>query len=139
MWNDKLYNDKAFGHLNGVQTDNGPQGSTDVMDTAGGLFTTAQDYAKFIIALMDTEDKIASRLLKLQTKLPPESDGLYRSLGFPYKNVNGKIRYYHSGNNGDARAYCHFYREDGMGIVMFSNGDNFFSSNFAKNILEYLD
>ena len=48
------------------------------------------------------------------------------------------LRYYHSGNNGDFRAYCHFYLASGDGIVLFGNSDNVFSSNLAQRIVEYL-
>lgn len=108
-------------------------------DAAGGLVTNAFAYSKFIIALMNTNDPIANELLAIQTSLPPENDGLYRSLGFPYKKIKDEIRYYHSGSNIGARAYCHFYRKAGIGLVMLSNTDSFFMSEFAKNILEYLE
>ena len=138
-WQDSLRKRKAYGHRNGVPTDNGPQGRPDGFDAAGGLHTTAGDYAKFITELMDTDKSVNNELLALQVTLPPEPDGLYRSLGFPYKLIGNKKRLYHSGNNGDTRAYCHFYRDEGIGLILLANCDNFFSSDFTKNILEFLD
>tara|TARA_R110002020_G_scaffold135568_3_gene302763 strand:+ start:4147 stop:5229 length:1083 start_codon:yes stop_codon:yes gene_type:complete len=138
-WQDSLTDLKAYGHRNGIPTDNGPQGAPDRFNAAGGLHTKAGDFAKFIAALMNTDKNINNELLQLQTSLPPEPDGLYRSLGFPYKLIGGKKRFYHSGNNGDTRSYCHFYRDEGIGIVLFGNCDDLFSSGFAKNILAFLD
>lgn len=138
-WFDGMKVEKAFGHINGRPTDNGPHGNPNQFDAASSLHTDAEGYAKFIVQLMDTAEPVCNQLLELQRKLPPESDGLFRSLGFPYKLVNNKIRYYHSGNNGDARSYCHFYRNEQTGIVILSNCDNLFSSGFAKNLLAFLD
>ncbi|MDR7132782.1 CubicO group peptidase (beta-lactamase class C family) [Algoriphagus sp. 4150] len=139
VWQDSMKVFKAYGHRNGVPTDNGPHGSPDLFDAAAGLHTTAGGYAKFIAELMDPNNALNQALLELQTSLPPESDGLYRSLGFPYKPVAGEMRFYHSGNNGDTRSYCHFYREKGIGLVLFGNSDNFFSSGFVAKMLEFLD
>jgi CubicO group peptidase (beta-lactamase class C family) len=138
-WHEGMEMDKAFGHIHGRPTDNGPHGDPRQFDAASSLHTDAEGYAKFIVKLMDTTDAVGNRLLQIQDQLPAEGDGLFRSLGFPYKLIHTKLRYYHSGNNGDARAYCHFYRNPGIGIVMLSNSDNFFSSGFAKKVLAYLD
>lgn len=138
-WMDTLKKYKVFGHVNGQPTGNGPHGSSTLFDAAAGLHTDAKGYARFLVHLMDRDDPVCNRLLKLQDQLPPEGDGLYRSLGFPYKLVGNKRRYFHSGNNGDTRSYCHFYRNEKMGIVMFCNSDNFFSSGFAKKVLAFID
>jgi CubicO group peptidase (beta-lactamase class C family) len=138
-WFEGMEKDKAFGHIKGRPTDNGPHGDPSQFDAASSLHTDAEGYAKFIVKLMDASDPVAGRLLKLQDQLPAEGDGLFRSLDFPYKLIDNKIRYFHSGDNGDARAYCHFYRNQGIGLVMFCNSDNFFSSGFAKKVLAFLD
>lgn len=135
---DSLLRYKAYGHKSGQITGNKYKGGHN-FDTAGGLVTTAKDYGIFLLKLMDPQDKTALKLLELQKSLPPEPNGLYRSLGFPYRVVDGKMQYFHSGNNGDTRAYCFFYPEDGFGVVMLSNCDHFFSSGFASDILEFLD
>ena len=138
-WLEGMKKDKAFGHIKGRPTDNGPHGDPRQFDAASSLHTDAEGYAKFIVKLMDTTDAVAGRLLQIQDQLPAEGDGLFRSLGFPYKLIRNKIRYYHSGDNGDARSYCHFYKNQGIGLVMFGNSDNFFSSGFAKKVLAFLD
>ncbi len=130
-------NRKAFGHIAGSPI-HGQTNDQQQFDAAGGLVTNAMAYSRFIIALMNRHDSIANELLTLQTSLPPENDGLFRSLGFPYKKINNKIRYFHSGSNAGTRSYCHFYRKEKIGLVILSNSDNFFASGFAKKILEYL-
>lgn len=138
-WNDTLQSLKAYSHKNGKPTDNTSQGPADWFGAAGSLHTNARDYAKFLIEIMNPKNKIGNKLLSLQTSLPSEPDSLHRSFGFPYKLVNGKVRYYHAGNNGDARAYCHFYKNEKIGLVMLSNCDNFFSSKFPNKIFTYLE
>ncbi len=138
-WKDTLQPLKAFSHSKGKPTDNTSQGPPDWFGAAGSLHTSAKDYAKFLVAIMNSRNKVGKKLITLQTGLPTEPDSLYRSFGFPYKISKGKIRYYHMGNNSDTRAYCHFYKNEGMGIVMFGNCDNFFSAGFAQKLLAYME
>lgn len=142
-WDESLSSLKAFGHINGVPTDNGPIGRPEewYFNAASSLLTNAADYCKFLIEIMDqNSDKTINRkILHLQQNMPPVEDGKFRSVAFPYKLSDGRIRYYHTGINRGTRAYCHFYPENGYGIVMLSNCDNFMSSQFASILLEYLD
>lgn len=138
-WNDTLQPLKAYSHKNGKPTDNTSQGPADWFGAAGSLHTNAKDYAKFLIEIMNGNNKVGNNLLALQTSMPSEPDSLYRSFGFPYKLVNGKVRYYHAGNNSDTRAYCHFYKNEKMGLIMFSNCDNFFSSKFPNKVFAFLE
>lgn len=138
-WDKNLQAIKAWSHRNGKPTDNNSQGPYDWFGSAGSLHCTAKDYAKFLISIIDSKNKIGNQLLSLNTTLPREPDSLYRSFGFPYKISNSTMRYYHTGNNGDTRAYAHFYLKEKFGLVMFSNCDNFFSSKFINKIFTYLD
>ncbi|WP_310554434.1 serine hydrolase domain-containing protein [Flavobacterium sp.] len=138
-WNNSLQQLKAYSHKNGKPTDNSSQGPADWFGAAGSLHCTAKDYAKFLLSVMDSKNKVGKQLLSLNTTLPKEPDSLYRSFGFPYKMTNGKIRYYHTGNNSDTRSYTHFYLKEKFGIVMLSNCDNFFSSKFVHKLFEYLE
>lgn len=144
-WEDTYSSKKAFGHRNGVPTDNGPVLLNDRDDTFGAgysLHTTSSDYAKFLIGMMEPhlqQRKFVDEALVSQNGMPNEAGELHRSMAFPIKKVGERLRYYHSGNNGDFRAYCHFYKEKGYGIVMLSNSDNFLSSRCAQRIIEYLE
>jgi CubicO group peptidase (beta-lactamase class C family) len=137
-WNASLEPLKAFSHREGKPTDNTSQGPENWFGSAGSLHTNANDYARFLINVLDEKNNVGAQLLALQTNMPTEPDGLHRSMGFPQKIVQGKVRYFHLGNNSDARAYCHFYQNEGMGVVMFGNCDNFFSSGFGQSLLLYL-
>ncbi len=144
-WEDTDGSKKAFGHRNGVPTDNGPVLLNDRDDTFGAgysLHTTSSDYAKFLIGMMKPhlqQREFVDEALLPQNEMPNEKGELHRSITFPIKKVGERLRYYHSGNNGDFRAYCQFYKEKGFGIVMFSNSDNFLSSGCAQKIIELLE
>ncbi|AOE50921.1 serine hydrolase domain-containing protein [Kangiella sediminilitoris] len=145
-WKEEYAKRKAYSHRNGEPTDNSSQGPADWFGSAGSLHTDAKSYAQFLLYLMQHQNhsqeqnqNLAQQSLALQNDLPKVPNGNYRSLLFPYWEVDGEIRFAHSGNNGDTRAYCHFYQDKPFGIVMFSNTDKFFASQFAKQILGYLD
>jgi CubicO group peptidase (beta-lactamase class C family) len=139
-WDPSIPSLKAHGHRDGRPTDN--------VQHDGGfgasytLHTTSTDYARFLMLMMrpdaDRRDAV-ERLLELQHALPQEPGQLPRSLGFPVKRTAGGLRYFHSGNNGDFRAYCHFDRDRGDGIVLFANSDRLFSSGLAERILAWLE
>ncbi|MCF7220725.1 serine hydrolase domain-containing protein [Marilutibacter chinensis] len=138
-WDDAIPSLKAFGHRNGAVTDNDRHDRN--FGAAYSLITTPSDYARFLIALMrpvGSNAAVVEDLLSLQTALPPERGEMHRSLGFPVKKTGKGFRYYHSGNNGDFRAYCHFYRDTGDGVVIFGNSDNLFTSDLAGHVVEYL-
>jgi CubicO group peptidase (beta-lactamase class C family) len=138
-WNDKLAKYKAYSHQDGQPTDNGSQGPKNWFGSAGSLHTNAVDYGKFLMYNLNKKNWVSNQMLTIQKKLPPLEDSMHRALGFPYKKINGKTRFYHSGNNGDTRSYLHFYPKEKLGIVMFSNCDTFFKSNFAEILLKYFD
>ena len=140
-WDESFSPLKAFGHKNGLPTDNTSQGPKDWFGAAGGLHTNSSDYANFLIDIIKKEktgNKVVKQMLSTQKGMPKENGELHRSMAFPIKYVKGRIRYYHAGSNSDFRAYCHFYKEKGYGIVMLSNCDVFLSSNCAQNIMEFL-
>lgn len=139
-WDDSIPDRKAFGHRDGVPTDNHLHDHN--FGASYSLTTTAGDYARFIAGILrpDTPAKagISGQLLERQTALPRKEGELPRTLGFAVKETSGRLMYYHSGNNGDFRAYVHFFRDTGDGIVLLSNSDRLFSSDLAKDIVEFL-
>lgn len=142
-WREGMKTAKAFGHRNQIPTDNDAKLFVrgDTFGAGYSLHTTAKDYARFLIHLMNKKSnnsEMVKKLLLPQQNMVAEKDELPRSIGFPIKNVDGNMRYSHSGNNGDFRAYCKFYKDKGFGLVMLSNSDNFNASGCAQNIVEFL-
>ncbi|MDH5821700.1 serine hydrolase [Luteimonas sp. RD2P54] len=139
-WDASIPARKAYGHRGGTPTDN--HRHDDGFGASYTLHATASDYARFLAMLArpgrDRAPAVA-RLLAIQRDLPHEEGELHRSLGFPVKATARGLRYYHAGNNGDFRAYCHLYPGRGDGVVLFGNADNLFSSGLAQRILERLE
>lgn len=141
IWDDEIPERKAFGHREGKPTDNHKHDHN--FGASYSLITTAGDYAKFIanILVPDTTEKqkVVKALLELQTNVPNEKGKLHRALGFAAKQVDERLKYYHSGNNGDFLSYVEFAPATRNGVVIFSNSDKLFSSNLAKGIVDYLN
>ncbi|MEH6663216.1 MAG: serine hydrolase domain-containing protein [Brevundimonas sp.] len=138
-WDDSIPARKAFGHRHGEPTDNDRHDHN--FGASYSLNTTALDYARLLTVLLRPDAARAGaveRLLAIQSAMPAEAGELHRSLGFPVRLTGRGLRYFHSGNNGDFRAYCHFYPESGDGVVMFGNSDGVFASGLASRIVEYL-
>lgn len=126
-WHDSVPEQKAFGHRGNRPTDN--EAHDDNFGAAYSLNISALDYARFVRFLIEEHaagSPAATEMLAIQTSLPAEEGELHRSLGFPVKRTDRGVRYYHSGNNGDFRAYVHLHADQGDGIVLLSNSDRFF-------------
>ncbi|HEY9143569.1 MAG TPA: serine hydrolase domain-containing protein [Arenimonas sp.] len=139
-WDDAIPARKAYGHRDGVPTDNHRHDHN--FGASYSLNTTAGDYARFVVALLRPDNPgkqaLADQLFGLQTGLPTKAGEPHRTLGFAVKDTGGRLMYYHSGNNGDFRAYVHFYRDTGDGVVMLSNSDKLVSSGLAEKIAGHL-
>lgn len=138
-WKAEMKKLKAFSHRNGNPTDNGSQGEEDWFGAAGSLHTNAKSYAKFLCYFMNNTNDISKQMLSKDTFMPKNENGFDRTFGFPRIMKNNQEIYFHSGNNGDTRSYCHFYKKEKTGVVMFSNCDEFFKSAFAEMVLTFLD
>lgn len=138
-WDASIPERKTFGHRNGTPTDN--DGHDMNFGAAYSLNTTAEDYARFLTALIRPDASRAGtveRLLAVQDTMPAEEGELHRSLGFQIKATAHGLRYDHFGDNGDFRSYCHFSLDSGDGVVLFGNSDALFSSGLARRIVEHL-
>ncbi len=107
------------------------------------LYTTPEEYAKFIIEIMKPDalkdyslsDKTISEMLKHQIRVdtrevinrPGRSLGLqsYRGLGWAIDStITGDIVYHSGANQTGFRCYSQFNMRDGSGIVIMTNGEN---------------
>jgi CubicO group peptidase (beta-lactamase class C family) len=98
-------------------------------NAASSLVTTAQDYARFLAALMDSAPpapwrlrdslrrEMLSPLLAVQKDLP-----LWRGLGWSIERCHGAMRFGHEGNNdGRFTAYVGAEAAAGRGLVILTN------------------
>ncbi len=112
-------------------------------DAAGSLLTTAHDYARFLVGLLVAEDSqrgVVQRMLTPQVRitsarmfgakgsaLTPDSERkhLAWALGWgAFDTPNGRALF-HTGHKAGAQNYAVVFPDRGIGIVLFSNSDNF--------------
>ncbi|WP_336517990.1 serine hydrolase domain-containing protein [Pollutibacter soli] len=128
IWNDELEKHKAMGYEK-----NEP---TQVFKPlrahpAGTLHTNAQDYAKFLIALMneDKGDKSIFRQMsapQIEGKAPTPGDpnsGIWVGSGIFIEKTPYGIKYHHGGNNGDFMGNFLFFKDQRTAYVFFMNCD----------------
>lgn len=92
---------------------------------AGGLWATADDLARFTIAVNRSWRGEQGTLLRTATArrmLAPGPGGW--GLGFEVDTAGGALHYSHTGSNNGYRAVMLSYPERGDGIVVLTNGDN---------------
>lgn len=99
---------------------------SDRANAAASLYTTPQEYAQYLVALMHAD----ARLLPPETieqMLTPASErakNFFVGLGWGLcRTIPGRQIVYHSGSNSSGhRCLCAFEREEGTGFVVMSNG-----------------
>lgn len=114
-----------------------PKGKPAEGNAAGGLHTTAVDYAKFVIAIMNgtgLKQATADEMLTMQIKLNPDcvnclsqkparlSDSLSWGLGWGLQHTENGDAFWHWGdNNGVFRCFVLGFKKQKMGVVVFTN------------------
>lgn len=98
-------------------------------NTAGSLLTSVDDYAQFMIRLMDRGKKDAfeigettrKEMLSTQTKI---NEGISWGIGVGLEQHDGGSRFWHWGDNGTFKAFMMGDAGKRSGIVVFTNGSN---------------
>lgn len=97
-------------------------------NAAYSLYTTAEDYAKFLVEILK-EDRSAAHSLSAETRsrmYTPVSRRDDRDadwgLAWGLRRLEGRLRVYHSGANGTGfRCYSEFFPETGDALVIMTN------------------
>lgn len=137
VWREGYVAQAAFNHSSlGVQT--GQNRSTEP-NAAASLRTSAQDYGRFLAALMKgTGLKPATRRLMFtpqiqvsesgtnNTARAPEklSPSLSWGLGWGLQATGDGMAFWHWGDNGNTKAYIVAYEKQQFGMVVFTNSAN---------------
>lgn len=133
LWNDYLAEHKVYGHKNGIPTTNGTGGwNGETFNAFSSLHSNAQEYAKFIVAMLKEEGlshSMFQEMLKEQTHfeednhLKQEVGQTGWGLGFAQKPTPYGLMHLHTGNNHDFQAYAMFVPKQEYGLVVFTNSD----------------
>ena len=87
---------------------------------AAGLWTTATDLARFVIALQDGRHTFLTRRQR-ETLLTPVREDY--GLGFQLDHAGKEPAFHHSGSNAGYQALFWAYARTGQGAVILTNGD----------------
>ena len=142
--NNYLTQHKATGYIDGKTTEE--YWDRTAFNPASSLHTTAQDYSKFLIAVMtkkEVSDEQIAEMLKEQIAVPDDdefkTDDGYAAwaLGFGIKKISDKLYYAHDGENGNFQAHFLFDPTNNNGYVFFSNCNKGYDFNkrFEKFML----
>jgi len=116
-----------------------PQLKPESANAAASLHTTAQDYARFIAAILngaglkkETQKEMLTPQVKVDeggfntTSRPANtpSPNISWGLGVGLQNTADGVSFWHWGDNGDAKAYFVAFEKQKLGVVVFANGAN---------------
>ncbi len=100
---------------------------------AGSLYTTARDYARFLMAVInetDLDGTFIKEMLKKQVKVKrseKEVTDIFWGLGFGLHETNQGKSFWHHGDNENLKAYFEVFKNQKDGVVYFANAYNGFS------------
>ncbi|MBI5277407.1 MAG: beta-lactamase family protein [Burkholderiales bacterium] len=133
LWQDSHEEDKAFGH--DARGEPRGQARPTWANPAAGLTTTAPDYARFLVAMMNGErlkPDTAAQLLRAQVRVGPFTSSIGRpsiplsdevswGLGVGLQEREGDEVFWHWGDNGNSKAFAWVSRTQRRGLVFFAN------------------
>jgi len=144
VWRNRFDSLKAYRHdvLGALNGRNQPKdGKEDTLhddgNAAASLQTTPEDYAKFIIVVLNgTGLKKATwqQMLTPQSHVNPKYPPIAWGLGIGLETMPEGRYFWHWGDNGDAKAYVTAFLPNKSAVVYFADGANGLS--FTKEILD---
>ena len=137
IWRNDYETLKAFNHNWGGGVSG--RGKPDKPNAAASLHTTANDYAKFVIAMLKgTGLKSATARLMLTPQSTVSDAGAFNldkpeaklshnvswGLGWGLEKTADGTGFWHWGDNGDTKAFVLAFPKQKTGLVMFANSSN---------------
>jgi CubicO group peptidase (beta-lactamase class C family) len=124
LWQESFDNVVALPHRSDGETlrKNKPRAGTG--NAAASLHTTAPDYARFVLAVMNgarLSDSTAAAMLRPQIVV---DSGVTWGLGIGLQDNAYGSGFWHWGDNSGYKAYVIAYPEHGVGVVWFTNSEN---------------
>lgn len=134
-WDEYLYDHKVYGHIDGKVNNRNwgsglPYQNSYKFSAAGALHTNAENYSRFLIAMMNGEGLLPEtykKMLKPRTAIE-KSHNRYRedgnthwSLGFAITPLKNDTLYVHGGTHNDFQSQMAFSKNSKFGYVFFVN------------------
>jgi CubicO group peptidase (beta-lactamase class C family) len=123
VWQDRYETQAAVGHDVFSET-NGRFRKRRRAVAAASLYTTAEDYARFVVAMLNDVGLKKETIAQMLTPEIDVEEGVFWGLGFGLeKNPNGKA-FWQWGDYGIFRNYVVAYKEKKIGVVYLTNSFN---------------
>jgi CubicO group peptidase (beta-lactamase class C family) len=119
---------------------NAPLHDTSIKIPGGGLVTTAEDLAKFAIAVNTNRLVKAETLAQMWTK-PKMSDGKEQTyaMGFLINDENGLLRVSNDGAQAGTRTYLYLLPKQKFAVALMTNLERAFCEELVPKIIEALN
>lgn len=128
--------DTASAHPHGFMEDVTRKRKPERANGAASLHTTASDFARFIMAIMNRQglqQETVEKMLIPQSIVEPEkSDSVAWGLGIGLQKTSDGISVWHWGDNGNFKCYVVAFPMQKIGVVYFTN--SFYGLTVGENI-----
>jgi len=132
VWKDEMEGHITNGHKSLGQVN--PVAKPLSANGAGSLLTTAEDYAKFMLAIVNNvgiQKETVDSMLAIQTNVPKKwenysafSDQIFWGLGIGLQQTELGKAFWHWGDNDDFKCFTIAYPKEKIGLVYFTNSYN---------------
>ncbi len=112
-----------------------PKEKNTAPNIAGMITTTAEDYAKLLIAIFNSDYLSKERVADITRSGTKIGDHIYWGQGFAVYSENGDTLVYQHGNNGVFKGFGFYSVTRKSGFVMFVNGEH---GNKINRVLDSL-
>ena len=127
VWDDRFVLRASCGHDRSGEVKTGRR-YYDQPNAAFTLYTSAEDYARFLVEILKTDRNsphslsAAMRDEMLTAFSHRDDQNADWGLGWGLRTIHGRRQVFHSGSNGTGfRCYSEFFPDDGDGLVIMTN------------------
>ncbi|MFC1724972.1 serine hydrolase [candidate division KSB1 bacterium] len=123
VWQKRYESQAAVGHNISGET-NGKFRKRKEAHSGASLYTTAEDYAKFVTAIMNNKGLKNETIEKMLTPAINVSGKVYWSLGFGVDKTDNGNAFWQWGDYLIFRNFIYAYKDQKIGVVYFTNSEN---------------
>jgi len=123
VWQERYETQSAVGHNIISETDGKFRKRTEA-HAGASLYTTAEDYAKFVMAMMNDVGLKNETIKEMLTPQIDVDENVFWGLGFGLEQINNGKAFWQWGDYGIFRNYIVAYKKQKIGVVYLTNSNN---------------
>ena len=133
-WTDKISHNAAFGH-SGINIPNKALRKAEKSHAGGSLYTTARDYAKFLMAVLNKKALTDSTFKLMFTPVVPIEENISYAPGFTVENSSNGMCCWHTGDYSTFRNFAYANIGKKYGVIYLTN--SFYGLSIYPDIIKY--